>query len=56
MEKDYKKFDEKFVLRTTIILMAVFLLGIVLAMFQPVTLEEKDVPMPALQRTTRYAP
>lgn len=53
MEKDYKKFDEKFVLRMTIILMAIFLLGIVLAMFQPVT-PEKDIPAP--QRTTRYAP
>lgn len=53
MEKDYKKFDKKFVLRTTIILMAIFLLGIVLAMFRPIT-PEKDIP--ALQRTTRYAP
>lgn len=57
-EKEHKKFDEKFVLRASVTLMAVFFLGVTLAMiFMPVP-EGKGVqePQRTVQRNTRYAP
>lgn len=57
-EKEYKKFDEKFVLRASVTLMAVFFLGVTLAMLFLPGPEGNGVrePRQTVQRSTRYAP
>lgn len=58
MKKEHKKFDEKFVLRASVTLMAVFFLGVTLAMIFMPGPEGKGVwePRQTVQRNTRYAP
>lgn len=57
-EKEHKKFDEKFVLRTTVTLMIAFFLGVTLAMLFLPGPEGNGVrePRRTVQRTVRYAP
>lgn len=57
-EKEHKKFDGKFVLRTTATLMVAFFLGVTLAMLFLPEPEGKGVTEPrrTVQRTVRYAP
>lgn len=57
-EKERNGFDGKFVLRTTVTLMAVFFLGVTLAMLFLPGPERKGVqePRQTVQRTVRYAP
>lgn len=57
-EKEHKEFDEKFVLKASVTLMTVFLLGVTLAMLFLPGPEGKGGPEPqrTVQRNTRYAP
>ena len=58
-EKEYKEFDEKFVLKASVTLMIVFFLGVTLAMLFVPGPEEKGMQEPqrtTIQRNTRYAP
>lgn len=58
-EKEYKEFDEKFVLKASVTLMIVFFLGVALAMIFMPGPEGNSVMEPqrtTVQRNTRYAP
>ena len=57
-EKEYKEFDEKFVLKASVTLMIVFFLGVTLAMLFLPGPEGKGIqePQRTVQRNTRYAP
>ena len=58
-EKEYKEFDEKFVLKASVTLMIVFFLGVTLAMLFVPGPEKTGIQEPqrtTVQRNTRYAP